>query len=201
MVISSRRFPHTWLHACVTSQIGIKGVSNGPDCSLKNVHCHVFIIIALFLISSFLGGLLPTFKNPMVEPREIIFVLLLLFYANVSYMESSATRFTNFPDRNLRLTETPWISKAISADERHRFNLHQHILPVNKKKRKKECGAYLQFPTFRSIALEVKHVPHDLMTLYQYYNRKCLKIQPISGSVPKEVDMNQLLCFFNGMQR
>jgi len=67
----------------------------------------VFIIIALFLISSFLGGLLPTFKNPMVEPREIIFVLLLLFYANVSYMESSATRFTNFPDRNLRLTETP----------------------------------------------------------------------------------------------
>lgn len=118
MVISSRRFPHTWLHACVTSEIGIKGIKTVLNVAqttyvstvIRIYNCHVFILllfIALFFISSFLGGLLPTFKNPMVESRKIILMsfVLLLFYVHVSYMESTATRLTSFPERNLRLTD------------------------------------------------------------------------------------------------
>lgn len=66
-----------------------QGHKNAPECSsntyvIRIYNCHVFILllfIALFFISSFLGGLLPTFKNPMVESRKIIlmsFVLLVI---------------------------------------------------------------------------------------------------------------------------
>lgn len=131
MVLSSRRCPYTCLHTRkknVIFRTGIKhweGMDKYCECSLKThtfrLPC-VHIPVLFFIISSFLGGLLPTFKTPWLSHIESYWFFILLFCVDKFLWKKF---------------ETPWISKATSADERHHFNLHQHILPVKKEGRRK----------------------------------------------------------------
>lgn len=96
MVISSRRFPYTCLHARKMSHsnwnqtwkrswINIVNVAQKTYIStlIRIYDCHVFKVL-FFIISSFLGGLLPTFKTPWLSHTEsyrFLLCILFLFYA------------------------------------------------------------------------------------------------------------------------
>lgn len=130
-----------------------QGHKNGPERGSKNViriyNCHVFtllLFIALFLISSFLGGLLPTFKNPMVESREIILIWFVLFVllCSCQLYEIKRDKVHKFPWKKFETNRPPEFPK--------RFQLTRGIILTytstfcllkKENKRKKECGAYL----------------------------------------------------------